>query len=91
MARNLYDFKLSAEELDYLQQLALRDATIASVLKLPTSAGPGRATIQLGQDEAEQLRESLTRQLAEIGFDEKYRLNDQGKMLEKLIDRFYLD
>ena len=46
--------------------------------------------LRLTRTDAEQLRGCLTTRLAVIGFGENYAINEQGRILEKLIDRFYL-
>ncbi len=90
MIEGKHEFQVSAEELEYLKQLASRDETLASLLRLREGSHGRRATIRLSRAEAEQLRDYLTRQLAAVGFDKNYSPNEQGQMLEKLIDRFYL-
>jgi hypothetical protein len=50
-----------------------------------------RFAFRLSRVEAETLRECMTERLAAEGFDNNYSLNERGKLLEALIDRFYLD
>lgn len=45
--------------------------------------------ITLGRADAEELRGHLTELLAKIGFDSNYSPNEQGQILEELIDRLY--
>jgi hypothetical protein len=85
-----HEFRLSAKEFKYLKELASRDKSVANLLGLQEGTDERRVTIRLSRAEAEQLRESLTTQLAAVGFDENYLPNEQGRILEELIDRFYL-
>ncbi len=85
-----HEFHVSAKELEYLRQLASRDKSLADLLGLQESPGGSSTTIRLARANAEQLRDYLTTQLATVGFDKNYSPNEQGQMLEKLIDRFYL-
>ena len=85
-----HEFQLSAKEFEFLNQLASRDESLADLLSLRAGASGRRMAIRLSRAEVEQLREYLTTKLAEVGFDENYSPNEQGSMLERLIDKFYL-
>jgi len=84
------EFRVSADELEYLKQLVSRDESLAGLLRFQEGAAGRRGTIRLSRRDAEQLRDYLTTQLAAIGFDKNYSPNEQGQMLEQLIDRFYV-
>ena len=90
MTNNTHDFEVTLEEFEYLQQLALQDEAIGQLLRLQKRSSIRRLTIPLSNAQVEELRDRLTKQLAEIGFDENYSPNEQGQMLERLIDRFHL-
>jgi hypothetical protein len=90
MMEERHEFRLSEAELEYLQQLVSLDESLIALLGLREGAPGRKATIQLSLAEAERLRDVLTTQLAKVGFDENYSPNEQGQMLEKLIDRFYV-
>ncbi|MFQ3649978.1 MAG: hypothetical protein SNJ75_06570 [Gemmataceae bacterium] len=83
-------FHLSVEEAEYLRCLAPQHETLARLLKLDQEAHGRPAIIRLSPAEAEELRDSLTTQLAAVGFDENYSPNEQGRMLEKLIDKLFI-
>ncbi len=53
----------------------------------------GLSNIMLGLTltTAEEFREAFTEHLAKVGFDDAYETNPEGKLLEDLIDRFYLE
>ena len=90
MNKETAEFQVSADELEYLKQLVSRDESLAGLLTIQEGARGRRVTIRLSRGEAEQLRDSLTTQLAAVGFDKNYYPNEQGQMLEELIDRFYV-
>lgn len=74
----------------YLKQLASRDSSLADLLRFPNVVPGRKGIIRLSGAEAERLRDCLATQLATVGFDENYSPNEQGQMLEDLIDRFYI-
>lgn len=90
MIEGKHEFQVSAEELEYLKQLVSRHELLAGLLRPRRGSDGRRATIGLSRVEAEQLRDYLTMKLAAAGFDKNYSPNEQGQMLERLIDRFYL-
>lgn len=90
MMEDRHEFRVSEAELKYLKQLVLHDETLTNLIRFPEGAPDRKATIQLSLIEAERLRELLTIQLASVGFDENYSPNQEGQMVEKLIDRFYV-
>lgn len=85
-----HDFALSAKEVAFLQRLAAHDNMLASVLRFEGRTHSLPLVISLSRTEAEVLRAQLTTHLALIGFDENYALNEQGQLLEELIDKFYI-
>lgn len=90
MSDERHDLHVSTDELHFLNQLVSRDELATGLLSFQKVAHGDETTIQLTRAEAEQLRDFLTTQLATVGFDENYSPNEQGRILEKLIDRFYL-
>lgn len=89
MMEKSHEFQIAGEELEYLRQVVSRDESLASLFRFQEGTPARKVTIRLSPAEAEQIRDYLTTQLAAVGFDESYSPNEQGKMLEDLIDRFY--
>jgi hypothetical protein len=85
-----HKFQVSADELKYLKKLASDDESIARLLRFEGIQRDRSVAIHLDRDEAERLRGYLTELLAAVGFDQNYSPNEQGQVLERLIDRFYL-
>ena len=90
MAENYIEFHLPMDEINYIYHLAQFDEAISRIIKANHKSTTSSATIKLSPSEAEELREALTIKMAELGFDQEYILNKQGKMLEKLIDRLLI-
>lgn len=84
-----FDFQVSADEMEYLKQLASRDESVAGLLRSFEGTPSGRVAVRLTRSEAERVR-GLTTELAARGFDENYLPNSMGRMVESLIDPFYL-
>jgi hypothetical protein len=85
-----FEFQMSTQELDYLKQLASIDRLVAGLLRFRDNEQLCNTTVSLSRHEAEQLRSYLTDRLASVGFGDNYALNQQGRILEKLIDIFYI-
>jgi hypothetical protein len=66
------------------------DESVARLLKFEEGGGSTKLILRLSREDARQLRESLTTQLAAVGFDENYEPNEQGQMMEDLIDKFFI-
>jgi hypothetical protein len=86
----IYQFRLAEKEFEFLRQLSLSDRWLADLLSSHADAHDNLTVIRLDRVESEQLREYLTTKLAKVGFDQNYSPNEQGAMLERLIDKFYL-
>jgi hypothetical protein len=89
MAEN-HEFQVSVSEANCLKQLATCDESVARLLKFEEGGCSTKLTLLLNREEARLVREALTTQLAAVGFDENYEPNEQGKMLEDLIDKFFI-
>ena len=80
---------LSSVELVFLKQLASRERSLERFMSHQRTESGSKHVIALRRADAEQLREHLTEVLARGGFDSNYMPNEQGLVLEGLIDRFY--
>jgi hypothetical protein len=83
-------FHLSAEEAGYISKLVSEDSSFRQALPKRFEGGEGWETLSLDHEEAELLRDYLTERLARVGFDENYNPNQEGVMLERLIDTLFL-
>lgn len=80
-----YPFEFSAQELDILRTIAKEDPTISIPLVNENSG-----KIYLTRPQTLILGDRLTCQLAQVGFDEKYDLTEEGKLIESLIDKLFI-
>ena len=46
--------------------------------------------ITISEDQADVIRDLCGEQLQIVGFDEKYELTPEGKILESLVDKFFI-
>lgn len=84
------DFQLSAEELEYLQNLTLIDESLRRDIQAVAVPQNRMVIIRLSRTSARLLTDYLTTELATVGFDIDYCPTKEGKILEDLIDRFYV-
>ena len=84
------EFRLSAAEFASLSQVMSDDRSAADLLKNRELRTNGDTIVRLTKVESEQLREFLTVCLATVGFKGDYSLTEQGRILEELINRFFV-
>lgn len=89
MSQN-YEFRVERALAEHLTRYVSCDNLLSSLLESRSSLDGNTVSIRLNVDEAERIRECLTTQLAEIGFDENYLPNRHGKNIENLLDILYL-
>ena len=78
---------LDSTVLEYLRTATyLPVDLLQTVLAQPVSESPRPIALELGDEEARRLRESLGSRLATVGFDADYSLTEEGRLLEDLID-----
>ncbi len=91
MMEKTEEFKVSPDELKFLlEQIIPGQESLRGKLRSQEESTAQEAIVRLTRSDAEHLRDALTIQLAATGFDKNYSLNKHGRMLEVLIDRFYL-
>lgn len=79
---------LNESEHDYLQREILSKTThnvIPSLSKLDDSY-----LLEISEEQADLIRDLCSEQLQLVGFDEQYNLTQEGKILESLIDKFFV-
>jgi hypothetical protein len=90
MATNTHTVRLSAEEAEYLSKLASEDDSFAALLRGHPDVRLNGRVVTLPRGLAETLRGYFTQRLATVGFDVNYNPNKEGRLLEKLIDTFFV-
>jgi hypothetical protein len=81
---------LSAEETKYLLKLKSEDDSLSAILRHYPDISINGSSVSLNVTTTEILRDYFTERLARVGFDAKYEPNKEGRLLEKLIDTFFL-
>lgn len=82
--------KLSEEEYNYL----LTSSFVPSELKILLSSleeSNKLYLLSITDDQADEFRNLCSEQLQMVGFDEQYELMPKGKILESLIDKFFVE
>ncbi len=82
--------KLSQSEIDYLQNSQFLQPTLLHAIENLIEENGRACAININRETAEEFRSAFTKQLAKVGFNEAYELTAEGRLLEDLIDRFYL-
>jgi len=81
--------RLSSQELLYLKNTAFLGQDLLEVIDSAERQRRGYL-IHVSRDIAEQFRSAFTERLARRGFDSAYDLTREGKVLEELIDKFFI-
>lgn len=83
--------KLTKKEREFLVTVVLKnDSSLMNIIEQSTIDN-GKFSIDIDNVLADEIRDLCSEQLQISGFDENYNLNEEGKMLENLIDIFYMD
>ncbi len=82
--------KLNKNQKDYLDN-SLSEEREHLKIKLKTKEENHLFIIELDDEVADEIRDWANEELQKKGFDENYELNTRGKILEELVDIFYLD
>lgn len=80
--------RLSEDEFAFLEEARAKDSGLAAVFELGHSQD--HRSIHVSPKNVEDIRDFLTRELAVTGFDQDYAPNEQGLLIENLIDKLFL-
>lgn len=80
---------ITAKQLQYLRDAGFLPVGLAQVVEAARSVSSDNWSLTISRDVAEEFRSAFTDRLAAAGFDASYNPNDEGTILEDLIDRFY--
>ncbi len=83
------EFCLSLEQAEYLEMLASKDSSIRGLVRLRYDPR-GPISISLGSGQVRDLRDRLMNRMDVVGYDEAYSPNREGRLLEGLIDKFFV-
>ena len=81
--------RLSLGESKFVRKLLSSDCMFSDLLHSHSEILVNRESITLTHSDAETLRDYFTERLARAGFDPEYRPNEEGFILEGLIDKLF--
>lgn len=84
------NIRLTRQEFDYLKNAAFLTPHQVDVLLHAEMLTDTEVSLTLTRDTAEEFRTSFTYQLGRVGFDKNYDLTPEGRMIEDLIDLFFV-
>lgn len=82
--------KINSCQKDYLIENLLEDKALLALFT-NTKEYNEAYYIELSHEDADNIRDLCSEMLDMHGFDEKYKLTPDGKILEELIDLFYVN
>jgi hypothetical protein len=88
MKTSVRQVSLTRSYVAYLSTASFLSANLRESLAGIQWISPSNGKIDFSIAVAEQFRAALTEHLAKVGFDEEYEPNEEGRVLEDLIDRF---
>lgn len=81
--------KLTDKEYSYIHKAKFLDENHRKLFLLPQKEGT-EYVLNFSEDQADKLRDLCGEQLQVAGFNENYELTREGKILESLIDKFFV-
>jgi hypothetical protein len=88
---NSSQVRVSEEERLLLQQEGILPPDLQHNVRRALPLAEGRYLLEIPSGRREEVRDALTEALARIGFKSNYELTQQGRILEDLIDRFFVE
>ena len=81
--------KLNQNEYSYLCKASFLPDRLRQLFFL-TEREENAYLLNISEDQADEIRDLCGEQLQLVGFDEKYDPTPEGKLLEDLVDKFYI-
>ena len=81
--------ELDRNEYNYLCQASFLEDDYRKLL-YSSQQQDHRFELNISENQADEIRDLCGEQLQIAGFDENYELNSEGKILESLIDKFFI-
>jgi len=82
---------LNGYEFEYLLSGGFVSNSIVSVIKKAKKTRKNQYAIELEEELVDQLHEELEDRLQLVGFDEAYDITEEGKKIENLIDKIFIE
>lgn len=80
---------ITKEEFDYIVNATFISDEIKSIINKNITSEGKCLKISIAEDLAEEIRDKCGDQLQLVGFDKDYNPNEEGEILESLIDKLY--
>ncbi|MCI0382230.1 MAG: hypothetical protein L0207_04165 [Chlamydiae bacterium] len=81
--------ELTKNEYDYLCRASFLPSWLKELL-ISIEKHKNKYLLKISENQADRIRDLFGEQLQLVGFDEKYELTLEGKILESLIDKFFI-
>lgn len=81
--------KLNNKEYSYIHKAKFLDENYRKLFSFPQKENTDYV-LKFSEDQVDELRDLCGEQLQVVGFDENYELTEEGKILESLIDKFFI-
>lgn len=81
---------LNKAEYEYLIHAKYLDSKIINMLSNVNIENNFKYTLDFPSELIEEMRLIFEDRLQDVGFNEKYDLTDEGKIIENLIDKFFI-
>ena len=81
--------ELNRNEYNYLCQASFLEDKYRKLLFF-SQQKDDKYALKISEDQADEIRDLCGEQLQIAGFDEKYELTPEGKILESLVDKFFV-
>lgn len=82
--------ELNRNEYYYLCQASFLEDQYRKLL-FPSQQQGDMYTLIISEEQADEIRDLCGERLQIAGFDEKYELTQEGKILESLVDKFFVE
>lgn len=89
MSQDNLSVRLSRQEMDYLTSATFLSSGQLDAIRNAQRSDDASVSLTISRKVAEDFRDAFTSQLAKAGFDERYEVTAEGRILEDLIDRFF--
>lgn len=85
----MLEIELNRNEYNYLCQASFLEDKYRKLL-FSSEQQDGKYSLKISEDQADEIRDLCGEQLQIFGFDTQYELTQEGKILESLVDKFFV-
>ena len=85
------NIKLTEEEVEYFKSAVFLEKYLKCIVFNSMACKKKIFTLIISEELVDELRDVFGEQMELTGFDENYEPNKEGRILESLIDKFFID